>query len=64
MTVNEYKAQNPGKLFYLKGTRGHIYHPIAVDGCIPEVYKSKILKIGKMKSGTTCLVIDYDFLDK
>ena len=65
MTVNDYKAQNPGKLFYLKGTQGHIFHPIAVDGMIPEVYASKVTKIGRMKkSGIPVLHIEYDFLKR
>lgn len=62
MTVNEYKQQNPGKMFYLKGTRGHIFHPIAKDGLIPVVYESNIIRIGTMKlSKITCLEVDYDF---
>lgn len=63
MTVNEYKKQNPGKMFYLKGTAGHVFHPIAVDGMIPEVYESEIISIGTMKiAKVPCLRINYDFL--
>ena len=63
MTINEYKKQNPGKIFYLKGTQGHIFHPIAVDGLIPEIYNCEIRSIGRMKvSGVTCLRINWNFL--
>ena len=62
MTVNEFKAKNPKEKFYLKGTRGHFFHFGCMDMLIPEVYESKILKIGKTKKGVTGLVIDYDFL--
>ena len=63
MTVNEYKRENPGKMFYLKGTRGHVFSPIAYDSMIPEVYETEIVSIGKMKiAKVPCLRIDYDFL--
>lgn len=63
MTVNEYRTNNPGKVFYLKGTRGHVFSPIAVNGLIPEVYQAKVLGIGTMKlAKVPCLKIDYDFL--
>lgn len=65
MTVNDYKKQNPGKVFYLKGTQGHVFSPIAVNSLIQEVYESEIQSIGTMKlAKVPCLRIDYDFLKR
>lgn len=63
MTVNEWKKENPGKMFYLKGTRGHVFSPMAYDALIPQVYESEITSIGTMKiAKVPCLRINYDFL--